>query len=394
MEDGSPSASPKASESPRDPLLDKWKFMPPETAPGGCKWLNQGCSANSAFKATQPRFSKASHDLTPSTMTPEFRHLGPGYYNTGYDIHKPTIEQRAKGGKYIKGLFNPLQDTTERFGYTPYAMTTETQKPGYEHMGPGFTTPADYQTDFQKKSHRNAKLKNAAFGSNVDQPRIKPKSKHEQMMDKIWTRFDHIKAGQKYWEEQQGAYISPHEKRFPNRPPEIPEDETKERRKSARDHDQRFSERLRSIGKTGKPSMHRRRNQDMPTDEPPPESRTKGSALGGHQGVAWSVVKRFGHSPFEQKTEMQKVEMAHIGPGLYTKAKEATSIRARTAVSTNNSAAFVPGSPRFGRKRRVDVSDGGASRRAEKMEREKRLTEVNAMYGQTPEDDTRPKTTR
>ena len=39
---------------------------------------------------------------------------------------------------------------------------------------------------------------------------------------------------------------------------------------------------------------------------------------------------------------------------------EATSVRARTAVSTNNSAAFVPGSPRFGRKRRVDVSDGVA----------------------------------
>ena len=34
-----------------------------------------------------------------------------------------------------------MQDNTPRFGWTPYALVTECNRPGNEHMGPGDFAP-------------------------------------------------------------------------------------------------------------------------------------------------------------------------------------------------------------------------------------------------------------
>jgi len=210
----------------------------------------------------------------------------------------------------------------------------------------------------------------------VNSPRIQTKSKHELMMDKVWTKFDHVESQKREWAKN-GAYISRHEERFK---PLHSEDERKELRKTGRRKDEALAERLKSISKTGNAGI-RTGNAGLPAELTVANvSHTKGSELGGAKAVAWSVVRRFGQCPFDQVTELMKAEMVHVGPGTYVKATEASSIRARTSVSTNHSAAFVPGTPRFGRKRRVDVSDGGAARRMEKEEREKREAEIQQAY--------------
>ena len=60
-----------------DDLLVKIKMIP-DTAPGGCAWVDAGCPANSSFQARKDRFARASHDLASELAGPQFQHLGPG----------------------------------------------------------------------------------------------------------------------------------------------------------------------------------------------------------------------------------------------------------------------------------------------------------------------------
>lgn len=316
-----------------------------------------------------------------------------GYYEVGKDINSPSIEFKMKQG----GHFNPMQNNAPRFGWTPYAMVTECNKPGNEHMAPGdFAHP--HRSLIKPTSNKldpEEYQKKIAFGSNTNAPRIQPKNKHELMMDKIWVRYDHFSAQEQAWGKT-GAYISRHAARS-----EVEEDEEEKKKKKieSRKRDKIFSERIRTLAKTGK--ITERSNRDVKVDLTPRQpSFTKGSALGGPKGIPISTVDRFGYTPFALKTELQTEEFQHIGPGTYATRGEPGSIREKTKPTANKSAAFAMTTPRFGRKRRIDMSDGGASRRRDKEERIKRQLDIQMFYGDVTDDqpmqvkEIRPKTTR
>jgi len=215
-----------------------------------------------------------------------------------------------------------------------------------------------------------------AFGSAKTESRIQKKGKHESMMDKIWVRFDHFAAQEQAWGKT-GAWISRHSSRFEqdsNSKDDHTEEERNAAKKAAKKRDQAFADRLHAFSKTGKAPVKR-----------DPRHQSTGAeterAEGNQKGIPMSVAPRFGYTPYARLTELQHSAMGHIGPGAYNGGQEMDSIRQRTRVTANNSAAFAMTTPRFGRKKRMDMSDGGGKKRREKDVRMKRAVDVAMFYG-------------
>jgi len=358
-------------------------MMPPVTPVGGCKWLDAGCPATAVFKATQHRFAKPAHHLVAETATLSARHIGPGTYEVQKDPAKQSIEYAVQK---LQGYYNPMKDATPRFGYCPTVSTAENQKPGYEHIAPGI------HIDGHRSLLRESKQKDGskcAFGLSLSTPRINQKSTHQKMMDQVWTRCDHVEAQRRSWGKT-GAHISRSVLRFPKPPENICITERPidmgTMKNVRREQDKKFKDRLRSIQKSGKAEQRRITDEERP-------STTRDTTLGGHPGVIWTTIKRFGKAPHELKSEMSWTNMSHVGPTTYIKAAESDSIKARTHVAGNQSAAFAGASPRFGRKRRVDVSDGGISRAKAKEERRRQKTVIDGNYG-SGSGEFRPSTAR
>ena len=189
-------------------------------------------------------------------------------------------------------------------------------------------------------------------------------------MDKIWVRYDHFKAQEQAWGKA-GAYISRH---APCKEEEMTEEQKMAAKKASRKRDQAFSERLHALSKTGKLPVNREQRHQSSGAETERASVTQ-------KGIPMSVAPRFGYTPYARLTELQQPSMSHIGPGAYNNGQETDSIRQRTRVTSNNSAAFAMTTPRFGKKHRVETNDGGARKRREKEARMKRAREQAMFYG-------------
>jgi len=152
----------------------------------------------SAFKATRKRFAKACHDLTRTTEGDTYKHLGPGYYDIENDPNRPTLEQTE-----LLNNYSPMKDSTPRFGHCAYALTTENQKPGREHISPGMHIEG-HGTFIRKTTLKEGKC---AFFMSKTQPRLKGRTQHQKMMDSVANRFDHTADQNRHWGKT-GAFIS------------------------------------------------------------------------------------------------------------------------------------------------------------------------------------------
>jgi len=368
---------PRIAKMPKGMYADAPKYIQGD-------WLKAGCPAISAFKMTGDRFRKASHDIASDLDHPRYRHIGPGYYAVGSDINRPTISDQ-------RSFVNPMKDPSPRFSYTPYAMVTEAARPGMEHVGPGSYSGSDPNNSFISRDSwakqnpfapSNAKV---SFGASVTVPRIKGKSNHDIMMDQVWTRYDHLAEDRKAW-TQRTPYVS-----AVGLQRSVTEAERNELHKLGKKKDAIQLARLKNIRKTGSPdnvAVKAVGRGHLTGGAVAPQKFGASGLLGGEHATPFSIVPRFGKTPYDVKTELQFDSMSHVGPGSYPKSTMHESIRARTHALTaksnpmNKTAAFSATSPRFERVRVVDISDGGVARRREKAECMEREAQIKLFYGE------------
>lgn len=338
-----------------------------------------------ALKLTSPRFSGSLATIVPETHRPGYTHMGPGMYSD-HDPNRPTLARAIEDG-----YFPSMAPNTPRIPEPPAGYRSELQRPGMEHIGPGYyfnKKDIDKFGDASSAPSERPTTTNAVFMRSPRTARIaETRSKDQIHNGTVPIRFDHDRESRVAWSH--GGKL-PQTGRFDNIRP-LTSRQQKEaqtvRLNRSRGVDRKLRDRVANIHKFGTPVNVQDAIEDASVsqhglwDTILLDSSKKATA---HGSVFNSATEKFSKCPTQLLTELQFAQASHIGPGHYHEAHEHSSIRLRTACAKPSSA-FASSSPRFRKRSRRELTNTRSqSQLVKEIERKKKTQDrIDWLYNST-----------